>query len=89
MIDESRLPLFATDAEIAIAIVGADRAQDWVKKALPALEKLPGFPKVDPLHVGRAVPLLNLFYENYLRLPSARGLPDGVEGEWSAKRRSK
>ena len=83
----SRLPLFATDPEIAAALVGADRAEDWLETALPVLEKLPGFPKVDPLHGGRPVPVLILFYETYLRLPSARGLPDGVEGEWSGKRR--
>ncbi|MDR7146176.1 hypothetical protein J2X43_004390 [Rhizobium sp. BE258] len=80
------LPLFATDTEIATAVVGEKRAAEWVSKALPALEKLPGFPKIDALHGGRPVPVLNLFYENYLRLPSAKGLPDGVEGEWSPRR---
>jgi hypothetical protein len=41
-----RLPLFATDDEIAIAIVGKKRASEWKRGALLILEAR-GFPRVD------------------------------------------
>lgn len=61
----SKLPLFATDDEIAIAIVGKARASNWKRGALPILEAR-GLPRVDPLHGGRPVPLVRKFYDNYL-----------------------
>jgi hypothetical protein len=84
------LPMFASDSEIAVAIVGKKAAADWLRSRFPALEKTPGFPKVDPLHGGRPVPLVKLFYDNYLRVPeSGKGLPDGEENEgaWTRSRR--
>ena len=84
------LPLFATDRQIAEAIVGAKTADKWLKERLPALEKMSGFPKTDVLHGGRAVPLVKLFYANYLALPeNGVGLPDGQEDEaaWTRSRR--
>lgn len=84
------LPLFATDRQIAEAIVGKTNASKWLKERLPALEKVPGFPKADLLHGGRAVPLVKLFYANYLSLPkSGTGVPDGQEDEdaWTGRRR--
>ncbi|MFK0693098.1 hypothetical protein ACFX5Q_33925 [Mesorhizobium sp. IMUNJ 23033] len=65
-----RLPLFATDLEIATSIVGRARANYWLKAVLPTLERR-GFPAQDPLHTGRAVPLVRKFYEDYLALPRA------------------
>lgn len=35
----SQLPLFATDQQLAVAIVGKDRASMWVKAVIPQLEK--------------------------------------------------
>lgn len=81
------LPLFATDLEIAAAVVGEKRAAKWVKERLPALEKVPGFPKIDAFHGGRPVPLVARFYANFLGI-GAEGLPDGEEhpDAWHRKR---
>lgn len=75
-----RLPVFASDKEIAVALCGPTRAKAWLER-LPVLEAKVGFPKIDPLHNGRPVPLVRLFYANYLRLPAsgATGVPDGEE----------
>ena len=84
------LPLFASDRQIAEALVGKNGADKWIKERLPALEKVPGFPKPDVMHGGRAVPLVKLFYANYLCLPkSGSGLPDGEEDEaaWTRSKR--
>ncbi|RVA25271.1 hypothetical protein EN935_24630, partial [Mesorhizobium sp. M7D.F.Ca.US.004.03.1.1] len=56
------LPLFATDIEIAEAIVGKTYAKEWAQKRLPVLAGKPGFPPVDAFHGGRAVPLVRRFY---------------------------
>lgn len=64
----ANLPLFATDAEIASAIVGKDRAERWRKERLPTLAAQPGFPPVDQFHNGRAVPLIWKFYQHYLHI---------------------
>ena len=84
------LPVFATDQEIAVALVGKPNAEKWRKTRLPALEKIPGFPKVDEMHGGRPIPLLKLFYDNYLKVPrGGRGVPDGEEDEsvWKRQKR--
>jgi len=52
-----KLPLFASDDEIAVAIVGKANATNWKRGALKAMEAC-GFPKVDALHGGRPVPLI-------------------------------
>ena len=83
------LPLFASDQAIAEAIVGKKDARKWISDRLPALEGK-GFPKVDPIHGGRPVPLVRLYYQNYLRLPAdMAGAPSGVEDEsaWKRSRR--
>jgi hypothetical protein len=61
----SKLPLFATDDELAVAIVGRKRASDWKRGALRVLEAR-GFPRVDPLHGGRPVPLVRKWFDLYL-----------------------
>ncbi|WFS02748.1 hypothetical protein [Rhizobium tumorigenes] len=61
----AKLPLFATDDEIAIAIVGKSRASDWKRGSLRVLEDR-GFPLIDPLHGGRPVPLIKKWYDLYL-----------------------
>ncbi len=83
------LPMFASDHEIAIAIVGKKAATDWLRKGFPAIEKVPGFPAIDQFHGGRPVPLVKLFYDNYLKVPkTGKGLPDGEENEgvWTRSR---
>ena len=86
-----RLPMFASDAELAEAIVGKKNARQWLLY-LPALEAKAGFPKVDEIHGGRPVPLVRLFYINYLRMPGdMKGAPDGVDDEaaWNRKARER
>jgi hypothetical protein len=77
----SQLPLFATDDEIAIAIVGKKRAAEWRRGALKILEAR-GFPRVDALHGGRPVPLIRKWYELHMGLHRSyvqQTLEDGKE----------
>ncbi|MET4687434.1 hypothetical protein [Sinorhizobium fredii] len=88
----SQLPLFATDQELAIAIVGKERAAMWRKVVIPQLEKK-GFPRIDPLHDGRPVPLVKKFYDGYFGITAGFSVaaPDGKEnlGLWKSWRRDK
>ncbi|ABR60150.1 hypothetical protein Smed_1300 [Sinorhizobium medicae WSM419] len=88
----SQLPMFATDQQLAIAIVGKDRASMWVKAIIPQLERK-GFPRIDPLHDGRPVPLVRRFYEGYFGITAgfAAAAPDGEErlGLWKRERNRK
>ncbi|TWB19552.1 hypothetical protein FBZ99_101325 [Rhizobium sp. ERR 1071] len=81
----SKLPMFATDREIAIAIVGKERAAMFIKAVIPQLERK-GFPRIDPLHDGRPVPLIRKFYDGYFGITAgfAAVAPDGEEnlGVW-------
>lgn len=82
--------MFASDKQIAEAIVGKERAEAWLRERLPTLATKPGFPAVDPFHGGRPVAHVELFYRNYLNVPAdGRGLPDRTEGEgeWKRSRR--
>ncbi|RWO95095.1 hypothetical protein [Mesorhizobium sp.] len=84
------LPLFATDKQIAEAIVGKDMAEKWVRERLPTLAKKPGFPAIDDFHGGRPVALVIRFYGEYLKLPGqSAGKPDGQEDEsaWNRRKR--
>lgn len=85
----SKLPLFATDREIAIAVVGKERASMYVKVVIPALERK-GFPRIDPLHDGRPVPLVKRFYDGYFGITAGFSVaaPDGKENweAWRSKR---
>lgn len=84
------LPLFATDKEIAVAVVGTKRAGYWLAAVLPTLERR-GFPAEDPLHAGRAVPLVRKFYEDYFGITAgfAMAKPSGEEKIWQPKRQRK
>ncbi len=93
MIDPlSKLPMFATDREIAIALVGKERAAMFVKAVIPQLERK-GFPRIDPLHDGRPVPLVRKFYDGYFGITAgfAAVAPDGEErlGQWKKSRQSR
>ncbi len=83
----SALPVFATDQQLAVAIVGKERATAWVKTVVPQLERK-GFPRVDPLHEGRPVPLVIKFYEGYFGVTAGFGVADGEErlGQWRKRR---
>lgn len=82
------LPLFATDKEIAVAIVGKATAKYWLTAVLPTLERR-GFPSQDPLHTGRAVPLVRKFYEDYFGITAgfAMAKPGGEEKIWQPKKK--
>lgn len=88
----SKLPLFATDAEIAVAIVGKGRAEHWRKYVLPTLEAKNGFPKVDSLHKGRPVQLIMRYYENYMGLRDDEVVRDADDVEdwstWKTRKRA-
>lgn len=84
----STLPLFATDQQLAVAIVGKERAAVWVKTVIPQLERK-GFPRVDPLHDGRPVALVMNFYDAYLGTSTGFAAVDGEErlGQFSKRRK--
>lgn len=84
------LPLFATDREIAIAVAGKAKADYWLRAVLPTLERR-GFPSEDALHMGRPVPLVRKFYDNYFGITAgfAMAKPDGEERVWQPKNRRK
>lgn len=88
----SKLPIFATDMEIAVAIVGKQRASLFVRAVIPELERK-GFPRIDALHDGRPVPLIRKFYEGYLGITAGFNLaaPDGREDleSWTRSKRDK
>ncbi|KQR77547.1 hypothetical protein [Rhizobium sp. Leaf341] len=83
------LPMFATDKQIAVAIVGKERADLYVKTVIPQLMRK-GFPHIDPLHDGRPVPLVRKFYDGYFGITAgfAATAPDGEErlGQWVGRR---
>lgn len=84
------LPLFATDAELAAAIVGGKRAKQWLREGFPTLAARPGFPKVDTFHGGRSVALVKRYYESYLGIAgvASHEKPDGDE-DWSQWKKRK
>ncbi len=84
----ANLPLFATDQQLAVAIVGKERAAMWVETVIPQLERK-GFPRVDSLHNGRPVPLIIKFYDGYLGLTAGFAAPDGEERLGTFSRRRK
>lgn len=77
----SKLPLFATDREIAVAVVGKERASMYIKAVIPMLERQ-GFPRIDPLHDGRPVPLVRKWYNIHMGVDKSyvlTSLQDGKE----------
>ncbi|MBZ9808099.1 hypothetical protein [Mesorhizobium sp. ESP-6-2] len=85
-----KLPLFATDLEIAVAVVGKRNASRWKRDVIPMLERQ-GFPRWDPLHQGRPVPHVRQFYALYLGITAGFTMapPDGEERAWIGKREEK
>lgn len=74
------LPMFASDQQIAEAIVGKDAAEKWIRERLPTLASKPGFPPIDAFHGGRPVKLVARFYDEYLGAGAQPGsAPRGVE----------
>ncbi|MEO4000284.1 hypothetical protein [Mesorhizobium sp. CAU 1732] len=85
-----KLPMFATDQEIAVAIVGKERAAYYRQAIIPTLEPK-GFPSKDALHGGRPVPQVKQFYALYFGITSGFALakPDGPERVWIGRRAEK
>lgn len=87
-----QLPIFATDREIAVAVVGRSRAEGWRKSVLPVLEAR-GFPRVDALHGGRPTILVAKFYDGYFGITAGltNAAPDGEErlGMYGKRRQAK
>ncbi|MES0168182.1 hypothetical protein NKJ87_19705 [Mesorhizobium sp. M0027] len=86
------LPMFATDRQIAEAIVGRDNAEQWMRERLPTLAGKPGFPAIDDFHGGRPVALVARFYERYLGTASSSttALPGKADAsQWKTKSRSR
>ncbi|RUM95593.1 hypothetical protein EET67_22450 [Pseudaminobacter arsenicus] len=84
------LPMFASDRQIAEAIVGKDEAEKWMRERLPTLASKPGFPPIDAFHGGRPVRLVARFYDEYLGGSAGSGsAPRGVEdvSAWKPSRR--
>jgi hypothetical protein len=46
---------------------------------MPALVKVPGLPEVDEFHGGRPVPLVRLFYDNWMGVP--KDVAIGAKGQ--------
>ncbi|MGO4836161.1 hypothetical protein AB4144_28345, partial [Rhizobiaceae sp. 2RAB30] len=81
------LPMFASDQQIAEAIVGKDNADKWRLERLPTLALKPGFPPIDAFHGGRPVRLVARFYEDYLGSGGQASAPRGVAdpSQWNSK----
>lgn len=84
-----KLPMFASDLDLGVAIAGKAGAVHWKRHVLPILEAKQGFPRYDSLHGGRPVPLVRRFYETYLGLTGdyvSKGADDGKDEFWIGKR---
>ena len=72
------LPLFASEYDLAVALLGAARSGAW-RDIAPLYERR-GLPKIDPLMEGRYVPAVKAFFDSEYRLaPQAPASPPGVE----------
>lgn len=83
------LPLFATDKEIAIAVVGAKRATEWLRASFPKLAAQRDFPPIDAMHGGRATVKVAKFYETYIGATGVMAMQDGIDkvGTWNGSKR--
>lgn len=84
-----KLPLFASDADIGLALLGPKRACEW--KAIAELLESKGLPKIDTMMGGRYVPGIRAFFDrsNGLNtMPAPPTAPDGSErpDAWTAAR---
>jgi hypothetical protein len=80
------LPIFASDLEIGIAVVGLANAKHWASVTVKILEKMPGFARYDEAHGGRYVPGVKKFYEDFHaeHQPSLVGGRENPEG-WKSR----
>lgn len=73
------LPLFATEAEIGAAVLGAKKAWEW--PAIAHVLENTGLPKVDVLMGGRYVPAVKAYFDKEYGLATLQpaAAPRGVE----------
>ncbi|MEH3145266.1 MAG: hypothetical protein PGN34_07935 [Methylobacterium frigidaeris] len=75
------LPEFASDADIAVALVGKERAAQ-AEALFPTLEAA-GFPHVDPRFKARYVPAVRRFFEaEYGLAPSPTNAAEANPRRW-------
>jgi hypothetical protein len=79
LVQWDKLPLFADDLAIGVAVLGPERAREWT--TLAGLYERQGLPKVDEVMGGRYVPAVKAFFDRVYGLeagpmPTA---PDGIE----------
>ena len=83
------ISLFASEEQIAAAVLGGDRLQEWRQMA-PLLEQK-GLPKIDQLMGGRYMPAVHAFFDRLYGLDrgaDAPLAPDGVRiWKWSEKQK--
>src|ERR1700730_9365743 len=86
------LPLFATEDQIGVALLGADRLQEW-RQIAPLLEAR-GLPKIDQLMGGRYMPAVRAYFDRLYGIDRAASnvplAPDGIEDfdSWNAKKKN-
>jgi hypothetical protein len=61
-----KLPLFASEAALACALLGPGRTEEW-HQIVPLLERR-GFPTVDGLMGGRYTPAVKAFWDREYRV---------------------
>lgn len=81
------LPLFASDRELAVALLGKERGRAW-RNLVPIYERN-GFPKIDPLMGGRYTRAVLAFFDREYGLTERSPLaPPGVERviDWNVRK---
>jgi len=83
------VPLYPSEAEIAVLVLGPSRAREWPAIA-DVLEKR-GLPKVDPLTGGRYLPAVLAFLDRLHDVADVAPTRSAAEKEnwgWEAERRA-
>ena len=87
-----KLPLFATEQQIATALLGPGKVEHW-RQIVPLLERR-GFPTIDGLMGGRYTPAVRKFFDLDYRLgdhgqvASAPHTPAEL-GSWRSKKNAR
>jgi hypothetical protein len=73
------LPLFACDADLAVALLGTTKRVEW--EAMFAVLERQGLPPIDPQMGGRYVPAVRAYFDQRYGLRNGPGplRPDGEE----------
>jgi len=86
-IDE--LPLYPSEEQLAIALLGPERAHEW--PAIAKAEEKAGLPRISHQYGGRYRPAVKAFYDaRHRMIEESASAPEEAEGEdfngWKAKR---